>query len=131
MKVTITAVSQDHRGITVFYRCSAGGSVARWNGDAPVVGSQYDVEFEIEDVVRLGENASLVDPAVQAEVGVEGDTASFVGAAERIDDDGVIFFRLAPDCLMMVDSVPGQVPIAACLRLRAPVDHVMLNAIGY
>ena len=48
----------------------------------------------------------------------------------KSDDDGLFYLRLAPDALIMIESVAG-VAAATWIRLRVACDDVELHPFGY
>lgn len=92
----------------VVFETAIGRGVARWAGKRfnPVVGAEYDVEFEL---------GVALDPGITAKrtyhprpfLAVRNARVAFNALIEAIDEDGMTYLRLSEDCLIMADANPG------------------------
>lgn len=123
MRILVTGVAEHRDGAPgVAFSCAIGSAVARWQGKTqePHVGAEYDVELDIDDVLRPGDTLQLIESS-QAAIKHSEEVNEIIGLVEAVDDDGMLFVRLSPDCLMMVEIThqerlgPGQ-----WLRMRVP-----------
>jgi hypothetical protein len=74
----------------------------------PRAGLRYDVEFEFDGRIDTDTNSTVVRRVVP-QILVRGPVTVLAGTVEHVDEDGMAYLRLGPDCLIMIDSVPGHV----------------------
>jgi hypothetical protein len=123
MRVQVREVgrTKDQRNI-VGFACDAGVGSAVWRGRAsPAVATNYHVEFAVNDEIVLGRTAT---PSGREAYSVSSrDRQTFLtGVVERIDEDGMAYFRLSQDCLIMIQSI-GVRP-GAWLTLTLAVESI-------
>ncbi len=103
----------------VGFQCPAGGATALWRSDRfdPEVGESYHVEFDVDLLLRFGENAR---PSPREGYRIETDSQGIVlcGLVDGIDDDGVFYFRFGQDCLILVESDEGSLEVNSWVELR-------------
>jgi hypothetical protein len=120
MKIRITSITSNSDGTSIVEFLSqvgtGRGAWATWAAP-PVVGREYDVEFDFSEVL----GASVAEPQPKAGepwVRFHDDVVELHVGVEAIDEDGVMFLRLNPECLIMVD----------CPALDFEVgDHLLLS----
>lgn len=66
------------------------------------LGTRMDAELDVNCVVGAASVRSLSEHAGS---GIQGDSSQVIlsGLVEQIDPDGMCFFRIGPDCLVMVE----------------------------
>ena len=95
------------------------GGCWRESSVAPSVGQLLSIEFTIDHTVRVDE---VVEEGGWAAVARNG-WNELRGQLEAIDDDGVGYLRLAPDCLVLVET-DGGVTAGQWIQLRIPWTSV-------
>lgn len=129
MKVELVAVSREESGFRVQFECGSGVGIASWMGrTAPRVGQQMNVEIDIEDAISFPETARTSDRYEYKVSHRDGDV-TFEGVVEDQDDDGMSYFRVSVDCLLMLDSAEEDLK-GQWLELNVSVNSVKMTPIG-
>lgn len=102
MLVRIEEVIRGLHGTLVRFSCSAGTAVAVWRGDEVRESESHDVELDINDVLRWGEDILAVQATVES-VKTSDSSTSIVAALEFLDADGSGALRLC-DSIVLVDT---------------------------
>lgn len=92
------------------------GTIAgSWREDSPVplVGQAVEVEFDIDHLVRATD--VVVTPGTVAAVSTDGNVVR--GLLESVDEDGMGYLRLTPDCLAMLET-DGSVAAGEWVQFR-------------
>lgn len=129
MRITIRRVFDVDDRVLVEFSCSAGGAVGAWLSGGVSPGQELDVELDFEDRLRMGRNAAAASVG-EFRLRQHGEQAVLEGMVESLDDDGLLYFRLGDDCLMMVDSAPGEFSIGDWIRIHCAGEKLGLTAIG-
>jgi hypothetical protein len=94
---------------------------------APTVGRAYGVELTID--VPLIEHETLFSSMDRrASIAQDGAQVVLNGEIERVDDDGVFSFRLAPDCLTLLEPADAAMPDGRWIRIVCPVAWLLVYA---
>ena len=90
--------------IEVQFSCRAGDGWSRWSSvEAPRVGTTYDAELDTDESLELGRNATDCNTHdIGIRIGTNNVTLS--GTIESRDEDGMLYLRLASDCLLMIET---------------------------
>jgi hypothetical protein len=110
-------------GPLVHFTCAAGDAEAIWKSKTltPVNGREYDVELDIDPILRMGENAA-VELGLMPALAMIGTQVQIVAIVEQVDDDGMVYLRLSPDCIVMIESAGPKIQCGQALRLvREPM----------
>jgi hypothetical protein len=119
MKAVITRLLENNPP-KVEISCSAGAARALWKGRrAPQLGFTYDVELDLDVILKAGQTYHRVDNGVPG-LSEEGDDVLLTGVIESIDEDGMVFFRLNESCLIMVESDAADTDKGHWIQIRAP-----------
>jgi hypothetical protein len=94
---------------------------------SPTVGRAYDVELTI-DVPLLVNETLFSSIERRASIHQDGAQVFLNGEIERVDDDGVFCFRLAPDCLTLLDPADAALPEGRWFRIVCPVAWLLVYA---
>jgi hypothetical protein len=131
MRVHITDIFAAHQQPAVRFSSAIGVSIACWKSDRdPVLNATPQIEFDIDAPLQKGQNAVSADKAVYA-VDHHGNHAVVLcGMVDAVDDDGMVYFRLAEDCIVMIEARPGQVVVGEWLRLHYDLEHVGIIPVG-
>lgn len=110
MKINIIAVRNDSSEAVVSFRCQIGDAVALWRSTKllPLVGQEYQAELDTGVVLR---DDAIIHGAssVKSQLGCVGPKTRLIATIESVDDDGMAYLRLAPDCILMVESAGESV----------------------
>jgi hypothetical protein len=131
MKIRLESIQLAGAGVLVHFTSAVGEAAALWQSTkiTPAKGHEYDVELDIDAILKLGENAS-VQLGAKPGLAMIGTKVQIVGIVESIDDDGMVYFRLAPDCIMMIESFGSTFHKAEVLRLALEPVAIRLTPIG-
>jgi len=89
----------------------------RGDVDAPL-GRPVDVEFTIDVIATDGDVVDFASAGGQApSARVCGSLSVLVGCVEGVDGDGVGYLRLAPDCLVLLET-DGSLTPGSWVELR-------------
>jgi len=115
----------------VKFRSKIGEGAAMWTDMdiVPLIGKSYSVEFSILPVIHLGGNAELSE-VMRMSVQVDGLTCSLIGVIEQVDDDGMLFVRLATDCLIMAESAQGVFQVGQTIAIHIHCSELQISPIG-
>lgn len=129
MHVKIIAVSGEQSRPRVQFDTGIGIGVATWSGQIiPREGKEVDVEIDIDERIDFSQNAQVGD---QDDYGVShyDKNVVFRGLIEDQDDDGMSYLRIAPDCLVMIESEEHSLK-GTWLRLEVSMESVRITPIG-
>ena len=116
-------------GVIVKFVSAAGTAWARWMGERePQVGCDYSVELDVEGPV-----ADYAPEEVAARafaIDFVNEKTRLCGVLECVQDEGMGFFRLGTDCLVLIDtdSVWGRAGL--WLRLTLAPGELEMTPIG-
>ncbi len=129
MRITITDIRELEGSSIVTFECDLGKGAARWKNPRAraKVAHKYDVEIDLELTLRIGDNCQVSSERVPR-ISLEGNSVIVVGSVDGIDVDGMVYLRLAPDCLVMVETDGDAVREAMWLEIVAPIDCVFVFA---
>jgi hypothetical protein len=92
--------------VRISFVSSAGEGVATWRGEVqPLAGRQYGVELDLDFVLDKTMCQKPDDRTPSVQVRPEGTLLRVL--VERVDEDDVIYLRLADDCLFLAESTGG------------------------
>ena len=126
MKITLLSVESNS---VVSFRCVAGDARALWRSTklAPVAGQQYEVEIDIITVLSSGAIATAAPNGNCLER--IGSKTRATTTVEGVDEDGMAYLRLAPDCLLMAEfaGVVVEPDMIASFTLEPAELHVWVT----
>lgn len=119
MEIRIEEVLDATRG-WVRFRSGAELVTGCWVGSGEVpVGRALHVEVEVSEEAVLSVRPAVGPPWVP--VAQDGDVVVIVGRVERVEDDGVIDFRVGDDVVLLDGTdLPTEVVEGAHVELRVP-----------
>lgn len=130
MRVTIIDIKKSNDNTVVYFCTSLGNGVATWaNVEAPTKTYQYDVEIDIEksiDQLRLDGS----DGDREYRLMIEGSSLIMNGTIESIEDDGMAYYRLSQDCIIMIESGNSNVKEGDWVKLKLECSDVEMTAQG-
>jgi 4-diphosphocytidyl-2C-methyl-D-erythritol kinase len=118
LKIKIISAETDNSLIIVRFKCSCGEGLASWpsNNIAPVAGKEYDVEIDTTAVLRVGENASFLTGSGACIIKVIDHRVQLTAEVDSVDEGGMVYLRLAPDCLFMAESFNSVIQPSSTVR---------------
>src|SRR5689334_16722608 len=131
MQLTIDDVrTRDDGTVEVGFSTRVGSARGTWVSDrfTPAAGDAYHFEFTLDVELHLGGNLVVTDDQV-ASISYDGIHALLRGSLEAIDEDRVAGFRLAPDCLSLLEL--GDVPVADGAWIRLALTPRELSIYPY
>lgn len=131
MRIRILAARSGVDGDEVVFDTAVGRGIGRWRTPkfAPVVGRDYDVEFQLE--LPLGPAYGAIRPSVlRASLEYYEDAVVLTGQVECVEEDGVAYLRLAPDCLILVDAEVEAVAPGEWWSMKITPEELGIFAIG-
>jgi hypothetical protein len=108
MKIELAQVCDGPDGVrAIVVRCRIGTAAGSTTTplERLLVGKSYDAEIDIEYPLLLGENVWTTDERSYRLATAEA-TNTLVGEVDSLDDDGLVYFRLGVDALLMIEIVP-------------------------
>ena len=122
MRVHVETVEQVDDQVLVSFTCSVGQGRAVWRASyEPEEAHDYEAEFSVQDPLK---DWSLKAGVVPSELALRGTNMRFTGVVDEVDEDGVVYVRLARDCLIMLDGV--DVEVGSSATFEVPVQQVEL-----
>lgn len=129
MKIKIDLIKENSS--LVYFSSIAGQGVAMWKGkDLPVVNNIYSVEVEINKMLEEL-NFKEYDLLAKKIFFDANDKVVLSIQVEDVDDDGVCYFRLSSDCLVIVDSKKRKNIKGKFLNISLFPEDIELYPIGY
>lgn len=113
----------------VRFQCQSGETWGNWSNHqlVPRRSQDYSVELDVDQVMTLGQNASYSRQS-ECAVNHEEGLVTLNGLVEDRDDDGMIYLRIAPDCLMMIESEGAEIQKGKWLQVRLEPSFLRISA---
>ncbi len=92
------------------------------------IGDEYSVEFDIDKELRIGGNAKKV-LGKDYFIRYSNDKNEIQGCVDGVDEDGMIYFRLSPSCLIMIESSEDEISTSDFLLLTVNVEDLKITRI--
>jgi hypothetical protein len=109
MKISVNKTIEIDGKLQINFVSKIGEGLAIWkNEQVPNLGFTYDVEFNIEQLVEKQVNA-FSSTEKEPFLKLVENTMCLNGFIDSIDEDGVAYFRLASDCLVMIEVNPENI----------------------
>jgi hypothetical protein len=127
MRVQIVSVGEGKEGqVMVTFAAPCGVAVAQWRGrDRARPGDSYDIEFDVFVIVDRASNAQTAEDQAPAMM-FRGEAVLLCGSIEAVYDDGVAYLRLAPDCIMMVNTA-GDISAGDFVQISVPASALAIT----
>jgi hypothetical protein len=122
MRIRIDEIS----GNKIVFKSPLGIGKGIWMSDSPpLIDESYEVEIEINDSLKWGENVSFAAEDKEV-IGMDNEYGHIQGKVEGVDSDGLVILRLG-DSIIMLDNFIPPPPNESFIRL-APVTLRLFNA---
>ncbi len=112
------------------FTSSLGAGVSIWaNKEVPTKNHQYDVEFDIDRSIDEVRDMSVSNVG---EYYFKREKNSLItnGRIESIEDDGMAFYRLSQDCLIMIETSNSIVKKGDWVSLKLQYTDIKMTAQG-
>ena len=127
MRITVNRIQNDENGKRiVFFSSQAGDGIGEWKDTKYQLrtGDSYDIEFTISEQLRIDVNLRRSQHREYIIRAVSG-SIEFAGVVESVDEDGVFYFRLGRDCLVLLGPVlNGNVASGDWIEVMVPIKAV-------
>lgn len=128
MKITVTDIKMSDDKTVVYFRSSLGNGMALWaNSEAPAKTCQYDVEFDIEKSIDQIQMVRSDDDR-EYRLKLAGSSVIMNGTIESVEDDGMAYYRLSQDCIIMIESGKSSITKGDWVRLKLECLDVEMTA---
>jgi hypothetical protein len=127
--VEVGARASGAPGVIVKFASAAGVAWARWMGERPPqVGRDYSVELDVDGPVA----AYAPEEVAAREFAIDfvNEKTTLCGLLEVVQEEGMGFFRLGPDCLVLIDTDAEWGRAGLWLRLTLAPDELEMTPIG-
>jgi hypothetical protein len=119
MRVEIIDIKESAAGARLEVRSEHGQFPARWDGEPPSVGTEYNVELGFDERFTWGVDVVPVDAHPHAIGPGARDGVVLWATVEQLDDGGFVGLRLGTSVIMTeADGAPP--PVGTTVRLEAP-----------
>jgi len=92
-------------------------------------GKTYGVEFNINSFIKLGENATKVY-SNSCFISYDGNLSQIQGLCEDVDEFGTLWFRLAEDCLIALETEDKDIHAGDYLQIEVAPQLLEMFIIG-
>lgn len=116
-------------GKIVEFSTSFGVGIGTWYNNEVKEGLQYGIEFDILPKLKFGNNAKIVSENTYS-VKHDGKVNELRGVVDGVDEDGLIYFRLGIDCLIMVESAEETIKEGDWLSLTVNTEDLIITPYG-
>jgi len=125
MKIKITNIRNEHY---VEFSSAVGSGIGVCKNTHVMMKGvyDYDSEFDINIPINLKRNALLVSDR-RCFIRLLEDKNEIQGLVDQIDEDGMIYLRLAIDCLIMVESENDEIKKGDYLLLTVNIDDFKIT----
>lgn len=100
MFITIVRSERFNDSWLIEFSCSCGNGTGRWIGPRPSCAQGYWVEFDVEERLQLGINASYCDTPAPS-ISNTGGVLTLVATLEQVNENGTAVCRLGSDLLFV------------------------------
>lgn len=128
MKIKIKQFSKMKDHYQVHFETDIGEAAAIWlsQSNTPDIGNVYDAEFDVDDSIEIGKTAIHSDNKFYS-MAIKNNIIELNGLVDSIDDDGMIYFRLGEDCLIMIESEIGNLKVGEWLLLKFNMEDFEIS----
>ncbi len=126
MKIKINTIKNSQTAPVVFFNCLAGKGAGLWiASEPPVLNREYSVEIDIEKTIT--ELDHDLSDLLENKIYLVDDSVRFSGIIEDIENDGMCYFRLASDCLIMIELGQEEFKIGQILKITLNYDDIKIS----
>ncbi len=101
MKIKITDIN-DSKIITFASKIGSAKGILL-SDEKPQLNTKYDAEFDVVFNLEVDVNTHKTNTQEKS-IDMHGSKISLKGVVESVDLDGMVYFRLSDDCLIMIES---------------------------
>jgi hypothetical protein len=112
------------------FSTSKGIGIGTWNNNEVAGGREYSVEFDINQKLEIGKNAKVISDKIYSIRHHDG-VNEIQGMVDRVDEDGLIYFRLRLDCLIMIETEKKEFKEGDWLSLTIGLEDLIVTPFGW
>lgn len=110
----------------VRFRCAAGIGAGKWLVSVWQYSVETYAELDITPVLELGRIMDINPHETNDCIECSQSETIIIGKVESLDDDGMAYIRLSDDCLIMVESVHGELAQGVRVKIRLPHEQLVI-----
>jgi hypothetical protein len=128
-KMKIRVLSVESQSFVVFC-CQAGEATGVWRSTkcVPLAGQGYEVEIDTSAV--LGDDAIARGAVRGNRLERVGSKTRLNATVEQVDEDGIAYLRLAPDCLILAETEASGIKPGVMTSLSLEPAELQISVIG-
>lgn len=131
MKIKVNNFETVDGIVVVNFNSDTGDGIATWVGvKGPVKNYEYDIEIDIEKSIDQLKSSSNENEG-RYSMSIEGNSTIMNGQIESVEDDGMAYFRLSRDCLIMIESGDSKVKSGDWISLFIKCEDIKISAQGH
>lgn len=129
----IQIVEQFHGGhLSYAFESVVGRFCGTWKSRSiqPQIHHSYDVELDFVSPIILDENSAFTEKTAP-HITVRNEKTVILGTIESVDTGGILFLRLHPSFLLMMESeFSNEAHVGKSIEITCNVDSVIVTPIG-
>lgn len=130
MRIKTTSFEAIDGNTVVNFSSDIGDGVATWVGaNKPAKNYEYDVEIDIDKSIDQVINSSNKNEE-QFSISLQGGSTLMNGEVQSVDEDGMAYFRLSQDCLIMIELGDSKVKDGDWISLNLQCEDIEVSAQG-
>lgn len=129
MRILIESIMNPARDTTlVTFKCQSGSGKGRWAPYArlPLLGMIYNVELNLNNPIALGET-TIKSSSTPPHITVALDKTIIHVSIEGKDEDGVLYGRLAQDCIIMLEQGDDEIDTGDFISITVPSAEILIS----
>jgi hypothetical protein len=107
MRIVLTKIEKSTDQLLVAFKCDYGFGIAHWLSDSPNVDSEYEVEIDCDDVLKIASNTQETDEITYS-ISSDGRNTTFVANIDDVYEGGTVALRFGNS--IMVAEFDGELP---------------------
>ena len=126
MNIKVVRIIKDN---VVEFSSKKGNGIGTWNYAKVEEGREYSIEFDIDPILKIGDNAKRISDKIYS-IRHYNNVNEIQGVVDAVDEDGLIYFRLGEDCLIMIECEGEQIKEGDWLLLTIGAENLKVTTIG-
>jgi hypothetical protein len=125
MNIKVVRIIKD---LEVEFSTKKGNGIGTWYNEVEE-GKEYGVEFDVYPMVKIGDNAQRTADKTYF-IRHDNNVNEIQGVVDAVDDDGLFYFRLSEDCLIMIEQEGEQIKKGDWLLLTISPENLQVMTYG-
>ena len=125
MNIKVVRIIKD---LEVEFSTKKGNGIGTWYYEVEE-GKEYGVEFDIYPNLKIGDNAKRTADKTYF-IRHNNNVNEIQGVVDSVDDDGLLYFRLSEDCLIMVEQEGEKIKKGDWLLLTISPENLQVMTTG-